>query len=106
MKLNRLAEQIHRDNPENPSNPEVEVQGVGVYELDQVKRNVTNKIADLSDHAAKAKTADDWKRVQWMVKHAAMGAMIQAIVDAEDEMEELNGTKDEMSDVPVKAQGM
>lgn len=104
MKLDTLAEQIYAET-DNPSNPEVEVRGVGVYELDQVKRNVMNKIADMSQYVAKAKTADDWKRVQWMVKHAAMGAMIQAIIDAEDELEEQRGEKDEMSDVPVKAQG-
>lgn len=106
MKLNTLSEQIHRENPDNPSNPEVEVQGVGVYELDQVKRNVTNKINDMNDHVIKAKTAEDWERVQWMVSHGAMGAMIQAIVDAENEMEHRSGNRDEMRDVPTKAKGM
>ena len=104
--LSDLNEQIHRDNPDDPSNPEVNVQGVGVWSLEQVVRNVTTKLADLNDHVVKAETKDDWSRVQWMINHGAMEAMIQAIIDTKDELEERAGTKDEMSDVPVKAKGM
>jgi len=104
--LSNLNERIHQDNPDDPSNPEVSVQGVGVWSLEQVVRNVTNKIADLNDHVVKAKTKEDWSRVQWMIEHAAMGALIQAIIDTKDELEERAGTKDEMSDVPVKARGI
>ncbi len=82
-----LGESIYSDNHEDPSNPEVLVRGVGRYEYNQVVRNVKEKLADLSKHAQKAESADEWKRVQWMVKHAAMEVMIEALIDAKTELE-------------------
>ena len=86
-----LGESIYSDNEEDPSNPEVLVQGVGRYEYNQVVKNVKDKLADLSKTALKAESVDDWKRVQWMIKHAAMGSMVEAIVAAKTELEGRDG---------------
>ncbi len=86
-----ISESIYSDNQEDPSNPEVLVRGVGRYEYNQVVKNVQDKLHDLNQHAQKAKSVDEWKRVQWMLKHAAMESMVEAIIDAKTELEGRDG---------------
>jgi hypothetical protein len=83
-----INENIYADNHDDPTNPEVLVTGVGRYELNQVIRNVKNKLEDLNAHAAKAETADDWKKIRWMLNHAAMAEMVNTIITAREELEE------------------
>jgi len=77
---------IYKENPDDPSNPEVLVQGVGRYRLRQVERNVQEKIADLNKRAARARNSDDWEQIAWMVDHAAMNEMVKTIVAAKREL--------------------
>lgn len=80
-------ESIYAQNKEEPSNPEVLVQGVGRYSLNNVKENVRGKLEDMAGRVADAETADDWKQIQWMLKHGAMHAMVEAIIAAQEELE-------------------
>ena len=43
--LSEMNSVIYKEDPQNPKNPEVLVNGVGRYKLDQVKRNVQEKRA-------------------------------------------------------------
>lgn len=72
---------IYKEDPQNPKNPEVLVNGVGRYKLDQVKRNVQEKLADLAQ-------TTDWEQIAWKLEHAAMKEMVRTIVSAEKELEE------------------
>ena len=72
---------IYKEDPQNPKNPEVLVNGVGRYKLDQVKRNVQEKLADLAQ-------TTDWEQIAWKLEHAAMKEMVRTIVAAEKELEE------------------
>lgn len=79
---------IYKEDPDDPKNPEVLVNGVGRYRLNQVKRNVQEKLADLAKGAADAKDAEDWRQTAWKLDHAAMKEMVKTIVSAEKELEE------------------
>jgi len=78
---------IYSKDPDDPSNPEVLVKGVGRYRLRQVERNVQEKLADLNKIAARAQSYDDWRKIAWMIEHAAMNEMIRTIVSAKSEIE-------------------
>ena len=83
-----LSENIHKDNPENPSDPEVNVHGGGgVYLLSQVERNVQGKVADIAESVSRAKDADDWKAVKSKLEHNWMLAAIDTIIAAKGELE-------------------
>lgn len=77
---------IFKEDPDDPNNPEVLVKGVGRYRLRQVERNVQEKLADLNKHAARAQSHEDWKKIAWMLDHAAMNEMIRTIVSAKREI--------------------
>ena len=104
MKLSVIIEQIHKDNPEDPSNPEVEIQGGGgVYELNQVKRNVVNRLEELAEMASKAETVDQWAYIRALMNNTMLNARIQTIIDVGTELEDRAGsTRSEMRDVPYK----
>lgn len=78
---------IYQNDPEDPSNPEVLVKGVGRYRLRQVERNVQEKLADLNKRAARAQSYEDWKQITWMLDHSAMNEMVRTIVSAKREIE-------------------
>ena len=103
--LKDLNEQIHRDNSDDPSNPEISIQGAGVRELKHVVQVVKNRIVELGDLASKATSSREWGQIQAMLTHAATEAQIQAIIDAMRELEDRAGTRDEMRDVPDKPKG-
>jgi len=79
--LGEMNSVIYKEDPQNPKNPEVLVNGVGRYKLDQVKRNVQEKLADLAQ-------TTDWEQIAWKLEHAAMKEMVRTIVAAEKELEE------------------
>ncbi len=87
--LKELKEQsvIYSKDPDDPSNPEVLVKGVGRYRLRQVERNVQEKLADLNKIAARAQSYEDWRKIAWMVNHGAMNEMVRTIVSAKSEIE-------------------
>ncbi len=87
--LKKLNEQsvIYSKDPDDPSNPEVLVKGVGRYRLKQVERNVQEKLADLNKIAARAQSYEDWRKIAWMIDHAAMNEMVRTIVSAKSEIE-------------------
>jgi len=78
---------IWEKDPDDPSNPEVLVKGVGRYKLKQVEKNVTEKFADLSRRGRYAEDHEDWKQLAWMLNHAAMHEMVKTIVAAKEEIE-------------------
>lgn len=104
--LKDLTENIHRDNPDDPFNPEVSVEGGGVRELKQLEILVKNRIAAINEVASRAKTAAEWGQIQSGLNNAATEAQITAIISAKSELEERDGTRDEMSDVPDKMRDM
>jgi len=79
---------IYEEDPDDPNNPEVIVNGVGRYRLKTLERNVREKIEDLHRRATRTRDADDWKQVQWMLNHAAMREMVKTITLARKELEE------------------
>lgn len=70
----------------NMSDPEVLVNGVGRYRLSQLKDNVEKKIADIYKWSQKEDSPDKWKKIAWMVDHAAMREMIKTIDKAHEEI--------------------
>lgn len=87
MKLETLFEKaIYQMDPENPSDPEVLVDGVGRYRLSQLKENVRRKLADIGKMATLEDTPENWERIGWMLNHAAMREMVKTILAANDEL--------------------
>ncbi|MHA2403521.1 MAG: hypothetical protein ACXADH_11070 [Candidatus Kariarchaeaceae archaeon] len=90
--INELKEPsvIFDEDPEDPNNPNVRVEGVGVYRLKDLEKNVREKLEDIGQRGVKAYSYEDWKRVQWMIDHAAMNEMIKTIVLAKKELGGIN----------------
>lgn len=86
--LEQVQESLHKENPDNPKNPQVYVHGGGVTTLDNLTKNIQKKLLELSEAAAKAKDLEDWKEVWWMMDHAWMRSATKAIVDALKELED------------------
>lgn len=87
MKLENLFESgVYQMDPNNPSDPEVLVDGVGRYKLSQLKENVRRKLADIGKQAARDDSPEMWEQVRWMINHAAMREMLDAIVNAHEEL--------------------
>jgi len=83
-----LNENIHADNPDNPSDPQVNIHGGGgVMLLSQVERNIREKAADIVKTTESASTADDWRRVKSKLSHDWMLAAVDTIIAARDELE-------------------
>ena len=83
-----LGENIHAKNPDNPSDPQVNIHGGGgVLLLSQVERNVREKVADIAKVTETAKDADGWKRVKSRLEHSWMLAAVDTIIAARDELE-------------------
>ena len=87
MKLDALMESgVYQMDPENPTDPEVMVDGVGRYRLSQVKANIKRKLEDLGKMAAQDDSPEAWEKIQWMLNHAAMHEMVKTIVNAHDDL--------------------
>lgn len=83
-----INENIFGDNPDDPSDPQVNIHGGGgVMLLSQVERNVREKVADIAQTAAKAKDAEDWNRVKGKIENDWMLAAIDTIIAARKELE-------------------
>lgn len=83
-----LHENIYKDNPDNPSDPQVDIHGGGgVMLLSQVERNVRAKVADIAETVTNAKSTDDWKGVRSKLKHDWMLAAVDTIIAAKEELE-------------------
>lgn len=83
-----LNENIHKDNPDDPSDPQVNIHGGGgVMLLSQVERNVREKVTDISNTAKRATDADDWQRLRSKMKHDWMLAAVDTIIAAKEELE-------------------
>lgn len=78
---------IYQEDPNDPNNPEVLVKGVGRYRLKSLEKNVREKLEDLEHTVARTRNYEDWKRVQWMLDHAAMREMVKTVVSARREIE-------------------
>ncbi len=78
---------IYNKNPADMTNPDVRVNGVGVYSLENLKANVKVKIAELAKSTQKADGANAWGQIDYMINHAAMKEMIKTIIAAEEELE-------------------
>lgn len=88
MKLENIFEGgIYNMDPENPSDPEVLVDGVGRYRLSQLKENVRRKLKDIGNMANVEDTPENWKKINWMLNHAAMHEMVKTIIQANDELQ-------------------
>lgn len=81
-----LGESIYAKT-DDPSNPEVLVDGGGRNTLKNLTKNIQGKLAELAEKAAKAEDYDDWKNVLWMMEHAWMHEATKAIVRAKKELE-------------------
>ncbi len=79
--LGEMKSVIWEEDPKDPKNPEVLVSGLGRYKLDQLKRNVQDKLADLAQ-------TTDWEQIAWKLDHAAMKEMVRTIVAADKELSE------------------
>lgn len=55
------------------------VPGIGKFKLSQIKKNVEHKLADLNRVAQEQDSVEKWKKIAWMLKHAAMHEMIKTI---------------------------
>ena len=83
-----LDENIHAANPDNPSDPQVNIHGGGgVMLLSQVERNVREKTADIVKTTETANDADSWRRVKSKLAHSWMLAAVDTIIAAKDELE-------------------
>ena len=83
---------IYQENPQDPSNPEVLVNGVGRYNLKTLKDNVRGKLMDLAKRSG-SDSPMEWRNIGQLINHAAMREMIKTIVAAEEELEGKKGEK-------------
>lgn len=78
---------IYSENPDDPENPDIRVNGLGIYKLKDLKKNVQRKISDLNKMI---NSTDDnflrWEQVGYMINHAAMQEMVKTIIAAEEEL--------------------
>ena len=65
--------------------PMVTVQGVGKYRLSQLKENIRRKIADIAKTAEEGDDPHTWKKLAFMLNHAAMREMVKTIATADEE---------------------
>lgn len=80
-------ESIYAHNEKDPNNPEVLVRGIGRYSFEDLKRNVKEKLAELNRSVGEAETADEWKKIHWMIRNEALDVMLEAIIRAQEELE-------------------
>lgn len=86
MRERDLEERLHAANSEDPMDPEVQVQGVGVYSLKGLERNVASKFKDLAEMAQKG----DWDNIDYHLNQAGvMNVMLKAIVDTYKDLEKI-----------------
>lgn len=81
-KYNRV---IVAQNKEDPKNPDVYVDGVAVYELNQVKHNVHDKLEDLV-RIVNSNDEMKWRKLATLVAHPVLREMLKTIVSAELEI--------------------
>ena len=75
---------IHKLNPDNPKDPEVQVFGVGIYTLSSLKKNAANKIKDLAIRAKRGDFELVFKQID--EESSILRHMVRAIVDVEKEL--------------------
>ena len=86
MKINDvLTEAALWKKDDKSEDPEVYVQGVGRYQLSQLKANIRRKIADLAKKAESGDDPETWRQIAWMLKHPAMQEMVKTIDEAHKE---------------------
>ncbi len=73
----------------DPTNPEVQVSGVGRYKLKSLKANVRGKLKDMYEGIAEKDDAYSWKQTAWKLEHAAMREMMKTIVAAEEQLQSI-----------------
>lgn len=61
---------------------EVLVQGLGRYQVKHIKAQVARMTADIAKEAAKG---DNWKTVNWKMKHSALHAFIETLAKLEEQ---------------------
>ena len=103
--IKELAEPsvIYEEDPNEPDNPEVLVNGVGRYKLKSLEKNVRAKMADLhksAEYTANTRhknlgDSEAWRSLQSKLKHAAMHEMIKTIIAAKKELEERSNDETE-----------
>lgn len=78
--------------------PEVLVQGIGTYTLDQVKRNIQGKVHDLAkrvDALVAGGDQSDWTRIGAHLRSGALQAFIEAAAKAtREEMEQQSNQRE------------
>ena len=85
MKTSDLLTENTIWNNDESDDPEVLVQGVGRYRLSQLKDNVRRKIADIAKTAESGDDPDVWRKLAFMLNHAAMREMVKTIDAANKE---------------------
>ncbi len=82
-----VTESVIYGTNDDMSNPDVRVGGVGVFKLEDLKKNVKSKLLNLAKYSTNADDAHAWQQISYMINHAAMQEMVKTIVSAEEELE-------------------
>lgn len=77
---------IYRFNPEDPMNPEINVPGVGNYNLRSLKSHVQKKLVHLAE-IANHEDPYYWRQLGWWIDNEAIIPQIKAINEAHDELQ-------------------
>ena len=81
----RIDEVTWNIDPPAEEDPRVLVPGVGRYRLSQLKKNVLEKIDDVAKTAKEGDTVNTWRKLSFMLNHAAMHEMVKTIKTAMEE---------------------
>jgi len=77
---------IYSEDERDMSDPEVLVKGVGRYKLSGLKKNVERKLADIIETAKAEDSPEKWRKLAFMLDHAAMREMVKTIAKAHEEI--------------------
>jgi hypothetical protein len=84
MKTN---ESITKMNPEDPMNPEIQIDGYGILDLKQVERDVATTLVNIAKRAQNSTDAMDWNAVHYLFTNEALSAKLESIIETYDELD-------------------
>lgn len=93
-----LLEAIYELNKQNPEKSEILIQGYGRMGLDTTKKAAIKRLEEALDFVKKSDDPSAWRNVHHLIyTSGVVEAMITAIVEANKELEDIQGTGKEGS---------
>ena len=71
----------------DPMNPDVSVDGLGTYDLEQLKINIRRNIRDMLLTVEKSSDPRDWRSIKHTLDSGVIQAKVGAVVAAHDDLQ-------------------